>query len=335
MAREVHAVRNHVGMIEIANFAKHEFKGVAARDYLNTLLAGFVPQIGRISLTPVLTPKGKLYGDLTVACLNEQHFILFGSGAMQDAHRRYFEQDLPAGVEYRNVSSDWHGVALSGPQSRQLLQQVVREDVSNQALKFRDIRQTYVCGVPALLSRISFSGELGYEIYCQPQYQLQLCTTLERCGQALGLKWYGARALMSLRLEKHWGVWTLDYRPDFTAQQSGMDAFINWNKEFVGKEAALAEREADATQKLVTLILDTNDIDVSGDEAVLVNDQAVGYITSGGYGHHVQKSLAMAYIQADLAVQNTPVQVEILGEFFNAVVQTQALYDPDGLLMRS
>ena len=205
VAREVSAIQNDVGAIEIANFSKHAFTGPGTRDFLNHVLAGRVPGKGRVALTPMLTPNGRLYGDLTVACLDDHHFMLFGSGMMQEAHRRWFEVQLPDHVSYQNESDDWHGIALSGPKSRTLLQRITREDVSTEALKFRDIRQTFVGGVPVMLIRISFSGELGYEIYCRPQYLLRLSEAIEEAGADLGLRWYGARALLSLRLEKGWG----------------------------------------------------------------------------------------------------------------------------------
>jgi len=335
VAREIKSVREDVGGIEIANFAKHEFKGAGARDYLNSILAGYVPKQGRVTLTPMLTPKGRLCGDLTVACLGEDHFMLFGSGAVQDAHRRWFERDLPDGITYQNVSDNWHGIALSGPKSRELLARITRDDVSAEAFKFRDIRETFVGGVPVKLVRISFSGELGYEIYCKPQYLLRLSEAVEQAGDDLGYRWYGARALMSMRLEKGWGVWTLDFRPDFTAAESGMDVFINWKKEFVGKEAALKERETGPVRKLVTLVIDVDGIDVSGDEAVLLDGAAVGYISSGGYAHHVQKSVAMGYVASEHAAADTVLQVEILGQLYDATVQGVPLYDANGANMRA
>ena len=336
VAREVKAVREAVGGIEIANFAKHEFKGAGARAYLDRTLAGYVPGPGRLALTPMLTPKGKLYGDLTVACLSDDHFMLFGSGAMQEAHRRWFEKDLPADVSYTNVSDDWHGIALSGPRSRELLQRITREDVSAEAFRFRDLRQTFVGDVPVILNRISFSGELGFEIYCRPQYLLRLAQAIEDNGADLGYRWYGARALMSLRLEKSWGVWTTDFRPDFDAVESGMDAFINWKKDFVGKEATLQLREEGPKRKLVTLVIDVEGIDVSNDEAIL-NDrgEAIGYVSSGGYAHHVQKSMAMGYVDIDKAQAGTKLRVEILGKTCTAEVLGAPIYDANGANMRA
>ncbi|XDZ65333.1 FAD-dependent oxidoreductase [Alphaproteobacteria bacterium LSUCC0684] len=334
VAREVKAVQNDVGGVEIANFAKHEFKGAGARAYLDRTLAGYIPKPGRLTLTPMLTPKGKLYGDLTVACLADDHFMLFGSGAMQEAHRRWFEKDLPEEVSYANVSDDWHGIALSGPKSRELLQRLTRQDVSAETFKFRDLCQCFVAGVPVILNRISFSGELGYEIYCRPPYLLRLAEAIEEAGADLGYRWYGARALMSMRLEKGWGAWTLEYRPDFNAVESGMDIFINWNKDFVGKDATLKARNESPAQKLVTMVIDVDGIDVSNDEAILKDGEAVGYVSSGGYAHRVGKSMAMGYVKADCVGAGTRLQVEILGELYDAEVLAGPIYDANGANMR-
>jgi len=336
VADEVKAVRNSVGAIEIANFAKHEFTGKGARKFLDYILAGKIPKPGRIILTPMLTPKGKLYGDLTVACLNEEKFMIFGSGAAQEMHRRWFEKFLPKeGVVYKNRSDDFHGIAISGPNSRKLLSKICRDDVSDKMLKFRDTKETFVGGVPAILNRISFSGELGYEIYVAPQFQLKLFEEIELYGKELSLKLYGARALMSLRLEKNWGAWTLDYRPDFTAAESGLDAFIDWNKNFIGKEASLGEKKNGIKKKLIAMTIDTKDIDVSNDEAILKDNKCVGYITSGGYAHHVKQSMALGYVPTELSKHDTALEVEINGKLYKAKVTDKPLYDANGGKMKS
>jgi dimethylglycine dehydrogenase len=254
---------------------------------------------------------------------------------MQEAHRRWFEKDLPKDVSYANVSDDWHGIALSGPKSQELLARITRDDVSADAFKFRDMRQTFVGGVPVILNRISFSGELGYEIYCRPQYLLRLAEAIEEAGQDLGYGWYGARALMSMRLEKGWGVWTLDFRPDFNAVESGMDAFINWKKDFVGKQATEQIRADGISRKLVTMLLDVNDIDVSNDEAILKDGQAVGYVSSGGYAHYARKSMAMGYVDIVHSTPGTKLDVEILGELYDAEILGAPIYDANGANMRA
>ena len=334
VARECANVRSGVGGIELANFAKHSITGPGAREWLNKTMAGFIPKPGRITLTPMLTEKGRLYGDLTVACLGEEEFMLFGSGAMQDAHSRFFAQTLPEGVRHENQTGDWHGIGLSGPKSRELLQRITRTDVSAEAFKFRDAVKTFVGGVPVVLNRISFSGELGFEIYCRPQYLLLLSEAIEEAGADLGYGWYGNRTLMSLRLEKGWGAWGLEFRPDFNAVESGMDAFINWNKDFVGKAATEAFKADGVARKLVTLTVET-DMDVTLDEAVLKDGEAIGYITSGGYAHHVGKSMALAYVASEHAEAGSRVDVEIMGEMKSAEVLGAPIYDANGGRMRS
>ena len=223
---------------------------------------------------------------------------------------------------------------MSGPHSRELLSRITRDDVSADAFRFRDTRQTYVGGVPVILHRISFSGELGYEVYCRPQYLLRLSEAIEQAGESLDYCWYGNRTLMSLRLEKGWGAWTLEFRPDFNAVESGMDVFINWNKDFVGKAATLEFRSAGVERRLITLTIDAP-IDVTLDEAIMKDGAAIGYISSGGYAHHVGKSMAMGYVATEFAAAGTAVEVEILGECYAAEIQGAPLYDPDGSRMRS
>ncbi len=334
VAREVKAVREGVGGIEIANFAKHSIKGPGARDWLNKTMAGRIPPPGRIALTPMLTDKGRLYGDLTVACFADDNFMLFGSGAMQDAHSRWFSRSLPADVTHENQTADWHGIALSGPKSRELLSQITRDNVSADAFRFRDTRQTYVGGVPVILNRLSFSGELGFEIYCRSQYLIRLSEAVEAAGETLGYRWYGNRALMSLRLEKAWGAWGLEFRPDFNAIESGMQAFIQWDKDFVGKAATEQFKKDGVKRQLVTLTIDSP-LDVTLDEAILKDDEAIGYISSGGYAHHVGQSMAMGYIDSAHTGAGTRVEVEILGERYTAIVQGAPLYDPTGQRMRA
>ncbi|MDG1935286.1 MAG: FAD-dependent oxidoreductase [Paracoccaceae bacterium] len=334
VARECDIVVNDVGGIELANFAKHEIRGLGAREWLDKTTAGYVPEPGRITLSPMLTEKGRLYGDLTIACLAEEHFILFGSGAMQDAHSRFWAKTLPEGVTHENQTGNWHGIGLSGPKSRELLQKITPDNVSSKKFKFRDVRKSFVGGVPVILNRISFSGELGYEIYCRPQYLIRLSEAIEEAGADLGFSWYGNRTLLSLRLDKCWGAWALEFRPDFNAIESGMDVLIKWNKDFVGKDATLKFKEEGVARKLVTLIVDT-DIDVTHDEAVLKDGNAVGYVTSGGYSHRSKKSMALAYVSIDSTAAGTKLEVEILGEMYEAEVIAGPIYDPDGINMRS
>ncbi len=252
---------------------------------------------------------------------------------VQDMHRRWFEKHIKDfNVIYKNRSDDFHGLALSGPKSRDLLQKLVRENISNENFKFRDVREMYVAGVPAIVNRISFTGELGYEIYVAPHFQLKLYEEIETVGKEFSLKPFGGRALMSMRLEKNWGAWTLDFRPDFTAKESGLDFFIDWNKDFIGKESA---KKDNSKLKLTSLIIETDDIDVTNNEAVVKDGTSIGYITSGGFAHHVKKSVAYSYLDEEILKTNEKFQVEINGNFYNSTIIKEPLYDPLGIKMRS
>ena len=333
VSKEVNNVRKNVGVIEIANFSKHEIVGPDARKYLNYILAGKIPEVGKIALNPMLTQKGKLYGDLTVACLEKDKFIIFGSGAVQDMHKRWFERYVDKfNVDYINKSDDYHGLAITGPKSRKLMQKIVRENISNEVFKFKEVKEMFVAGVPAIVNRISFTGELGYEIYVSPHFLLKLYEEIIEAGKEFNIKPFGSRALMSMRLEKNWGAWGLDFRPDFTAKESGLDKFIDWNKDFIGKKYAKNDQ---SKSKLTTLIVETEDIDVTNNEAVLSNDKCIGYITSGGYAHYLNKSIAFSYLDEKIINNDQKIQVEINGNFYNCEILKNPLYDPDGIKMRS
>jgi dimethylglycine dehydrogenase len=199
------------------------------------------------------------------------------------------------------------------------------------------MKRMVVGGVPSIVARVSFTGELGYEIYAPPPYQLALFERIEKAGTDLGLRPFGGRALMSMRLEKSWGVWTLDYRPDFTAAESGLDLFVRLDKptEFIGKPAAVAEQARGPQKRLVTLVVDATDVDVNRDEPIFHDGVCVGYVTSGGFAHHVGKSVALGYVPAQLAKPGEAFAIEILGELRPASLQMEPLYDAKGILMRS
>ncbi len=338
VAAEVKAVREAVGLLEIANYSKHEVSGPGAEAFLDRIMANRLPRPGRLTLSPLMTHKGRLYGDLTIARLTDTHFFLFGSGAAQVMHQRWFEQHLPtSGVAYANRSDSFHGLSIAGPHSRKLLARLTREDVSASAFKFMDFRKMVVGGVPCMVGRVSFTGELGYELYCAPHYQIALYEAILREGADLGLRHFGSRALLSLRLEKNWGVWTMDYRPDFTPAQSGLDAFVRFDKkaDFIGKGPALAEKEKGPAMRLVTLVVDVDGVDVVHDEPIFAGSECVGYVSSGGYAHHVQKSIAMGYVPAHLVDSAQPFSIEILGDMRPTTLVREPLYDPKGERMRS
>ncbi len=344
VAAECRAVRNGVGLLEIANFAKYEVSGPGATGFLDGILANHLPEEGRLTLTPILTPAGKLAADLTVGRLADDRFVLFGSGSMPAITMRLFLQHLPDGVvEVTDLSEHLLGWSISGPDARELLSRLTDEDVSNHGMRFRDLREMTVGGVPVIAARLSFTGELGYELYCTANHHEALRSAVMEAGRAgdrnLDVTPFGGRAFMSLRLEKGFGVWNLEYRPDFTPAEAGMGPFVKVDKAaaFIGREAARAEVERGPTRRLVTLVLDADDADAIHDEPIFHGGECVGFVTSGGYAHHTGNSVALGYVPdhlADGSAGDDGFEVEILGQMRPARLQREPLYDPAGERMR-
>jgi dimethylglycine dehydrogenase len=339
VAAEVRAVREGVGVLEIANFAKYEVSGPGAAEYLDGIVANHLPKVGRLALTPILTPAGRLAADLTVGRLADDRFVLFGSGSMPAITMRLFEQHLPeTGVTVTDRSNDLMGWSIAGPDARNLLERLTDADVSNHGLRFRDLREMTVGGVPVIVARLSFTGELGYELYCTEEHHEALRVAIMEAGADLDVTPFGGRAFMSMRFEKGFGVWNLEFRPDFTPAEAGMSPFVKVDKaaDFIGKAAAAAELETGPANRLVTLVLDVDDADAIHDEPVFHDGGCVGFVTSGGYAHYVEASMALAYVPAHLAdAYDDTFEVEILGHLRPARIAPEPLYDPAGERMRS
>ncbi len=328
---ECRAVREAVGLLETSNFAKYEVTGPDAETWLARLLANRMPAEGRILLAPMLNPAGRLIGDFTVARAGPERFFVFGSGIAETYHLRWFEAHLPqSGVTLRPRSRNLLGLAIAGPKSRELLARLTGEDVSNAAFPFLSFRRMDLGLVPAWVGRISFTGDLGYEIWVAPDYQLRLFDDVRAAGEDLGLRLFGGRALDSLRLEKSFGSWAREYRPLYTPAEAGLARFVDLDKPaFIGREAALRDREAGAKLKLVTFTVDAGEADVVGDEPVWHDGQVAGWVTSGGYAHGSETSVALAYLPAERAAAGGRFEIEILGDRRPAALQAAPLFDPE------
>ncbi|MEZ5886460.1 MAG: FAD-dependent oxidoreductase [Paracoccaceae bacterium] len=334
--REVFAVRETVGINEVQNFGKFRVKGANARAWLDRIMAGAIPKPGRLSLTPMLSPKGKIIGDFTVTCLSESEFQITGSYGAQDQHLRWFEKNLDPGVAVENVSDRITGFQIAGPKARELLQRVTRADVSGEAFTFMDARQITVGMVDCLVQRVSYTGDLGYEIFCDFMKERSLWHALWTAGQDLGLTPFGMRAMMSLRLDKWFGSWTREFSPDYFPGETGIDRFIRWNKPvaWIGKAPAMAEKAAGPRRRLCCFVIEAADADVVGYEPLWVGDKVVGFCTSGGYSHWTGKSVAQAFVPVELIREGLEGEIEILGERRKARMVSAPLWDADGARMR-
>jgi len=335
-AREVRAVREGVGINEVQNFGKFRVKGSGARAWLDRIMAGAIPKPGRLSLTPMLSPKGRIIGDFTVTCLSEAQFQITGSYGAQDQHLRWFEANLDAGVTVENVSDRLTGFQIAGPKARELLSRVTRADVSADAFKFMDAKQLTVGMVDCLVQRVSYTGDLGYEIYCDAMTQRALWQALRDAGAELGLAPFGMRAMMSLRLDKLFGSWGREFSPDYFPGETGIDRFIRWNKEadWIGKAPALKEKAEGPRRRLCAFVVEAEDADVVAYEPIWIGDRVVGFCTSGGYSHWTGQSVALGFLPADLA-DTRAVEIEILGVRCPARRIDGPLWDADSARMRA
>ena len=342
VAGECAAVREGVGLIEISDFAKYRVAGTSAADWLSGLLTNRLPAVGRIGLTAMLNGAGRIIGEFTVARTDAETFTLFGSLAGESYHRRWFLAHLPAGgdVSFEVIGQNLVGLGLAGPKARDVLASVTSTDVSAEAFRFMEVRRMDVGMVPAQVGRLSYTGELGYELWVAPEFQRTLFDSLVRSGEPHGLRLFGVRALLSLRLEKGYGTWFREYRPIYTPLEAGMANIVKLDHDFVGRAAFEAEAATGPARRLVTLVVepDPDDpADVIGDEPIWHADEIVGWVTSGGYAHHSRASVALGYVPVAIAgdTASDMFEVEIIGRRRPARLQIGPLVDPSGERMRA
>lgn len=339
VGEECRTVRRAAGLLDITAFSRYEVKGPQASEWLNHLLASRLPEPGRARLAPMLGHEGRLKGDLTVFNWGEDArgnpvYWLMGSYYLRAWHMRWFQDHRSDGVEIRDLSDDITGFALAGPKSREILQRICEADVS--ALRFMACGTFDVGLIRAKVGRLSVTGELGYEIHCHSSEHVALRRAILAAGSDLGLREIGMNALVSLRLEKSFGMWSAEFTQGYTAAMTGMDRWIDWQKpDFIGRNAALAERDGGGPGKvLVTLEIDADGADASGYEPVWKDGQRVGFVTSGGYGHSLGRSLAMALIERDAAGEGSALSVHVVGVERRANVIAPSPYDPEGRAVR-
>jgi len=332
VAAECRDVRSSIGVLDQTSFAKYEVSGPGAEAFLDYLCANKLPKrIGRIALTQMCTPKGGIECDVTVTKTAEGSYYVVSAAATERHDYEWIARHIPddGSVQLENVSSRIAVLTLAGPRSRDVLEAMTDSDVSNKAFRFFRCQEFHVGMVPVRALRVSFVGELGYELHHPIEYQRALYDLIMEAGEPHGIVDFGYRTLESLRLEKAYRLWGSDMSADWSPLQAGMERFVNFDKgDFIGRDALLAERERGVDRRLACLVIDVDGADTHAYEPVLANGENIGYVASGGYGHTVEKSIAFAYIPVAHAAAGTELEVEILGERRPALVVEEALYDP-------
>ena len=340
VGEECRMLRMRAGIIDISNFAKYRVTGPGAEAWLNALFANHMPRaVGRSCLTPLISKRGGIAGDFTVTRLGEETFWVIGSGMAERYHQRYFDAvPLPEGTTFESLTESHAGFNVAGPLARDLLQRLTNASLDTADFPFMRSARITLAGIEVMALRVSFTGDLGWELHCNVEDQVALYTALIEAGRDLGIGPVGSRALMSLRVEKGYGSWSREYSPEYWPQEVGLDRLVKLDKPFLNRKAAEEVMARPARENLVLLHLDgaatdASQADVTGGEPIFLEGRGIGRTTSGAYGYSVGMSLALGYVAGVDA--GTEVDVMVLGQPHRARILAAPPFDPSGARLRA
>ncbi len=337
---ECRMLRERAGIIDISNFAKYQCKGPGAEAWLNAVFANRMPrEVGRSCLTPLISKRGGIAGDATVTRMGEDEFWVISSGVAERYQKRFYSDvPLPEGTVFESRTEAWCGFNVAGPDSRALLQRLTNTSLETPDFGFMRSKWVDIAGVRCLALRVSFTGDLGWELHCAAEDQGQLYAALLEAGRDFGAGPVGSRALMSLRVEKGYGSWSREYSPEYWPQEVGLDRLCKMDKDFLNKTACVDVLEKPARETLVLMELDKDQVeasnaDATGGEPIFKDGIGIGRVTSGAYGYTVEKSLALGFVAG--AAPGDTVEVMVLGQPHQAVILDKPPFDPDGQRLRA
>ena len=334
---ECNMLRNSVGVIDISNFAKYLVSGDGSESWLNSIFANRMPKnIGRSCLTPLIGKRGGIAGDFTVTHLEKDKFLIIGSGMAERYHSRYFKSvPLPGNVSFESITEKMCGFNVAGPKSREMLSRLSNADFSTELFPFMTAKRINLLGLSVIAVRVSFTGDLGWELYCDTVDQVELYNSLVKIAKELNGGPIGSRALMSLRIEKGYGSWSREYSPEYWPQEVGLSKLIKLDKDFLNKEAYIKIKDKKPREMLrIIEVVDAKIADATGGEPIFSIDGApIGRVTSGAYCAGVGKSLALVFIKSSII--DVEMHVMILGKPHLAKLLDEPPFDPKGLKLRS
>ncbi|SHM41737.1 dimethylglycine dehydrogenase [Roseovarius litoreus] len=339
---ECRMLRDRAGIIDISNFAKYRVKGPGAEDWLNAVFANRMPKsVGRSCLTPLISVRGGIAGDATVTRTAEDEFWVVSSGMAERYHKRFFDMvPLPEATTFESMTEAMCGFNVAGPKSRELLQRLTNASLATEDFPFMRSQRIELGGVDCLALRVSFTGDLGWELHCAAQDQAQLYAALLEAGKAFGAGPVGARALMSMRVEKGYGSWSREYSPEYWPQEVGLAALCKMDKDFLHKSALETVLAKTPREELVLIHIDEADVtasnaDATGGEPIFCRGKPVGRVTSGTYGYTVGMSLALGYVRHGQAAPGDEVEVMVLGRPHKGRILHEPPFDPKGEVLRA
>ncbi len=332
-------MRERVGLLDLSSFAKYDVTGAGAESLLNRLFANRMPRrVGGITLAHMLTEDGMIESEATITRLAEDRFYLL-SGAVAElhdldmlVHGKRDDED----VAIANVTGDYGVLVLSGPRARDVMRKLTDADLGNNAFPWLTGQEIEVAGVPTRALRISYVGELGWELHHPRTEMAGLYDAIMAAGEGFGIANFGLYAMNCLRVEKGYRGWGAELTNEITMIEADMERFVNLDKgDFVGRGALLRRKQDGVGTRLVYLTLDAGDAECMGNEPVLADGRIVGVTTSGGYGHAVGQSIAFAYVEPAFAAPGTEIEVAVLGDARRARVVSEPLYDPKNEKLRA
>ena len=326
---EARTVRDNVGVVEISGFTRFEVTGVGADEWFNHLTAGRLPAIGRSALAYVSDEKGRFRSEFTMLRLAEDHFRLF-SAAPAEWHDLDLlnEAEPPAAVTITNLSDTHNALMVAGPRSRDVLGAVTDHPLDNKSFPWLSTREITIGGLAVQALRLSFTGELGWELHFPIEHSVAVYEALSAAGEPLGMVDFGLLATESMRLEKNYRAWKQDLHTEYTVLEAGLDRFVDLDKDFRGRDAIVAQREAGDRRRFVALEVTNDEAAAHTGDPIWAGDDLVGVVTSGGYGHTMRTNIAMGYVAPERAEASTELAVDIIGVRSPAVVRTEPMFDP-------
>ena len=316
---ECEAVRDAAGILDLPGFSRFVIKGAGVAEWLARQITGKVPNVGRLGLAYFADDKGRIVTEMSVARLAEDEVLLITAATAQAHDGEWLVRHLEPGLQLTEQTNDWSTQILTGPKSREILASVSDADLAKGWLTFQTAR---VGGAEVFLMRVSFAGELGWEIHSRVADTAVVYDAVMAAGAPLGLKPFGMFALNSLRIEKGYRAWKGDLSTDYTVLQGGLERFVDWAKpEFRGKAALAAQKQAGVAKRFCTLVVDAGECDPPYMSTIWQDGVIVGETTSGYFGHRVDKCIALGMLRADLNEPGVAVEVEIFGKRCPAVVQ--------------
>ncbi|QGX98133.1 FAD-dependent oxidoreductase [Roseovarius faecimaris] len=342
VGEECKMLRERAGIIDISNFAKYRVKGPGAEDWLNAVFANNMPKtVGRSCLTPLISVRGGIAGDATVTRTAEDEFWIVSSGMAERYQKRFYDMvPLPEGTTFESHTEAMCGFNVAGPKSREMLQRMTNASLATEDFPFMRSQMIDLAGVRCLALRVSFTGDLGWELHCATEDQEKLYAALLEVGKEFGAGPVGARALMSMRVEKGYGSWSREYSPEYFPHEVGFGPLCKMQKDFLHKEAAAEQMAKDPREILVLMHIDeaavtASNADATGGEPIFRDGKGVGRVTSGTYGYTVGMSLALGYVKYGLAAPGDEVEVMVLGQPHKARILHEPPFDPKGEKLRA